>query len=49
MYEKRAAAGDIFAAKTLVEYHQVVPGDEKQCQYWLMIVSRLERAQHRKQ
>jgi hypothetical protein len=47
--EKRAAKGDIVAAKRLVEYHEMVTRDEKQYHYWMMIVSRLERAQHRKQ
>lgn len=49
MCEKRAAEGDILAAKTLVEYHEMVTRDEKQYHYWMTIVSRLERAQHRKQ
>jgi hypothetical protein len=49
MCEKRAAKGDVVAAKQLVEYHEMVTKDLKQYHHWLMIVARLERTQHRKQ
>ena len=45
--EKRAASGDVVAAKTLVEYHEMITRDEKQYQYWLKVVARLEKAQRR--
>jgi hypothetical protein len=49
MCEKRAAKGDIVAAKTLVEYHEMITRDEKQYQYWLKVVARLEKGQRRRQ
>gem|GEM_PF-4963091 len=43
--EKKAAAGDIVAAKTLLEYYEMVVVDQKQYQHWLNVVERLQRAQ----
>jgi hypothetical protein len=43
--EKRASAGDIVAAKTLMEYYEMVVVDEKQYQHWRRVVERLQRAQ----
>lgn len=45
--EKRAAKGDIVAAKTLVEYHEMITRDGKQYHYWLKVVAQLEKAQLR--
>lgn len=45
--EKRASEGDIVAAKTLVEYHEMITRDEKQYRHWLKVVARLEKAQNR--
>jgi hypothetical protein len=42
--EKRAAAGDIVAAKTLVEYHEMITRDSKQYRHWLRVVARLQKA-----
>lgn len=46
--EKRAAKGDIVAAKTLVEYHEMITRDVKQYHHWLQVVARLEKAQRRR-
>jgi hypothetical protein len=42
--EKKASAGDIVAAKTLLEYYEMVAVNEKQYQHWLKVVERLQRA-----
>ena len=42
--EKKAAAGDIVAAKALLEYYEMVVVDKKQYQYWLGVVERLQKA-----
>jgi hypothetical protein len=41
---RKAAAGDIVAAKTLLEYYEMVAVDKKQYQHWLKVVERLQRA-----
>jgi hypothetical protein len=41
--EKRALAGDIVAAKRMVEYHSGFTGNGKECRRWLAIVARLEK------
>jgi hypothetical protein len=46
---KRALAGDIFAAKTMVEYHEMVTRDVKRYRYWLRVVARLQKAHLREQ
>jgi hypothetical protein len=49
LYEKRAYENnDIWAAKTLVEYHEMVTRDEKQYHHWLRVVARLEKIQREK-
>lgn len=42
--EQKASEGDIVAAKTLVEYYEMVQVDEKQYQHWLGVVARLQKA-----
>jgi hypothetical protein len=42
--EERAAKGDIMAAKTLVEYHEMITRDSKQYRHWLRVVARLQKA-----
>jgi hypothetical protein len=42
---KKASEGDIVAAKTLMEYYEMVVVDKKQYQHWLRVVERLQRAQ----
>jgi hypothetical protein len=42
--EERAAQGDIMAAKTLVEYHEMITRDSKQYRHWLRVVARLQKA-----
>jgi hypothetical protein len=49
MCERRASEGDIVAAKTLLEYHEMVTKDEKQYQRWSRVVARLEKAQRRRE
>jgi hypothetical protein len=46
--EERAAQGDIVAAKTLVEYHEMITRDVKQYHHWLKVVARLEKAQQKR-
>ena len=41
---KKAAEGDIVAARTLAKFHMAVTGDEERFQYWLSVVARLEKA-----
>lgn len=43
--EKRAAEGDIAAAKALVEYHEMVTKDEREYQRWRALVALLQKAQ----
>ena len=47
VYAKKAAEGDIQAAKTLAQFHMVVTRDDARVKYWLSVVARLEKAAHK--
>jgi hypothetical protein len=45
-FEKRALAGDITAAKRLVEYHDGFTGNSVEYRRWIAVVARLEKQHH---
>src|SRR5438105_9241479 len=46
--ERRALAGDIIAAKQLVDYHDAITGDSKEFDRWMRVVARLQRERRKR-